>query len=54
MPAVAFSRLGGPEFLEVLELPAPRPGPGEVRIRVAAATGRSEACTTRRPAASTG
>jgi NADPH2:quinone reductase len=38
MRAVTFSRLGGPEVLEVSELPAPRPGPGEVRIRVAAAT----------------
>ena len=38
MRAVTFSRLGGPEVLEVLELPAPQPGPGEVRIRVAAAT----------------
>ena len=38
MRAVTFSRLGGPEVLEVCELPEPRPGPGEVRIRVAAAT----------------
>jgi NADPH2:quinone reductase len=38
MRAVTFSRLGGPEVLEVMELPAPSPGPGEVRIRVAAAT----------------
>src|SRR5262249_13182452 len=38
MKAVTFSRFGGPEVLEVSELPAPRPGPGEVRIRVAAAT----------------
>jgi NADPH:quinone reductase-like Zn-dependent oxidoreductase len=38
MRAVTFSRLGGPEVLEVLELPAPQPGSGEVRIRVAAAT----------------
>ena len=38
MRAVTFSRLGGPEVLELLELPAPPPGPGEVRIRVAAAT----------------
>src|SRR5262249_46282491 len=33
-----FSQLGGPEVLEVSELPEPQPGPGEVRIRVAAAT----------------
>jgi NADPH:quinone reductase-like Zn-dependent oxidoreductase len=38
MRAVTFSRFGGPEVLEVSELPAPHPGPGEVRIRVAAAT----------------
>ena len=38
MRAVTFSRLGGPEVLEVSELPEPTPGPGEVRIRVAAAT----------------
>jgi NADPH2:quinone reductase len=35
--AVGFTRFGGPEVLEVLDLPDPRPGPGEVRIRVAAA-----------------
>ena len=38
MRAVTFSRLGGPEVLEVSELAEPQPGPGEVRIRVAAAT----------------
>jgi NADPH:quinone reductase-like Zn-dependent oxidoreductase len=38
MRAVTFSRLGGPEVLEVRELPEPQPGPGELRIRVAAAT----------------
>jgi NADPH:quinone reductase-like Zn-dependent oxidoreductase len=38
MRAVTFSRFGGPEVLEVSELPEPAPGPGEVRIRVAAAT----------------
>jgi NADPH2:quinone reductase len=38
MRAVTFSRFGGPEVLEVTELPVPEPGPGEVRIRVAAAT----------------
>src|SRR3989441_8630700 len=38
MRAVTFSRLGGPEVLEVSKLPEPKPGPGEVRIRVAAAT----------------
>jgi NADPH:quinone reductase-like Zn-dependent oxidoreductase len=38
MRAVTFSRFGGPEVLEVSQLPEPQPGPGEVRIRVAAAT----------------
>jgi len=34
MRAVTFSRHGGPEVLEVVDLPRPEPGPGEVRIRV--------------------
>src|SRR4029453_13731394 len=38
MRAVTFSRFGGPEVLEVSELPEPQPSSGEVRIRVAAAT----------------
>ena len=38
MRAVTFSRFGGPEVLEVSELPEREPGPGEVRIRVRAAT----------------
>jgi NADPH2:quinone reductase len=33
MRAVTFSRLGGPEVLEVSDLPEPQPGPGEIRIR---------------------
>ncbi|MYW62667.1 zinc-binding dehydrogenase [Streptomyces sp. SID8379] len=37
MKAVRFSRFGGPEVLEIVELPDPRPGPGEVRIAVRAA-----------------
>jgi NADPH:quinone reductase len=32
--AVQISRFGGPEVLEVLELPMPTPAPGEVLIRV--------------------
>lgn len=35
--AVVIPRFGGPEVLEIVDLPAPRPGPGEVRVRVAAA-----------------
>jgi NADPH:quinone reductase-like Zn-dependent oxidoreductase len=38
MRALTFSRFGGPEVLEVSDLPEREPGPGEVRIRVAAAT----------------
>jgi NADPH:quinone reductase-like Zn-dependent oxidoreductase len=38
MRAVTFSRFGGPEVLDVSQLPEPRPGSNEVRIRVAAAT----------------
>jgi NADPH:quinone reductase-like Zn-dependent oxidoreductase len=37
MKAVRFSQFGGPEVLEIVELPDPRPGPGEVRIAVRAA-----------------
>ena len=37
MRAAAFIK-GGPEVLEVAELPVPEPGPREVRVRVAAAT----------------
>ncbi|WP_410636361.1 NADP-dependent oxidoreductase [Amycolatopsis sp. cmx-4-83] len=37
MRAVVVRRFGGPEVLEVAEVPVPEPGPGQVRIRVAAA-----------------
>ncbi|GMA25723.1 oxidoreductase [Luteimicrobium album] len=37
MKAVRFDRFGGPEVLELVELPDPHPGPGEVRIVVRAA-----------------
>ncbi|CCH76182.1 Alcohol dehydrogenase GroES domain protein [Nostocoides japonicum T1-X7] len=37
MKAVRFSRFGGPEVLEIVELPDPHPGPGEVRVAVGAA-----------------
>lgn len=36
MIAVVASQAGGPEVLEVRELPRPKPGPGEVLIEVAA------------------
>ncbi|MFE1452533.1 NADP-dependent oxidoreductase [Streptomyces olivaceoviridis] len=35
--AVKFSRYGGPEVLEIHEVPRPQPGPGEVLVRVAVA-----------------
>ncbi|WP_353070667.1 NADP-dependent oxidoreductase [Actinomadura opuntiae] len=37
MKAVRFTRFGGPEVLEIADLPDPRPGPGQVRIAVRAA-----------------
>ncbi|TDV35924.1 NADP-dependent oxidoreductase [Actinophytocola oryzae] len=37
MKAVRFTRFGGPEVLEIVDLPAPHPGPGQVRIAVHAA-----------------
>ncbi|MFD0019797.1 NADP-dependent oxidoreductase [Streptomyces sp. NPDC058382] len=37
MKAARYSRFGGPEVLEIVELPDPHPGPGQVRIAVRAA-----------------
>src|ERR1700678_1546273 len=37
MKAVRFSEYGGPEVLEVVEVPDPVPGDGEVVVRVKAA-----------------
>lgn len=37
MRAIGFTTHGGPDVLEVLELPEPHAGPGEVRVRVSAA-----------------
>ncbi|MEV6596223.1 NADP-dependent oxidoreductase [Actinoplanes sp. NPDC051346] len=37
MQAVIVRRFGGPEVLEIADVPPPRPGPGQVLIRVAAA-----------------
>src|SRR5882724_7528347 len=36
MQAVMLTRKGGPEVLEVVELPLPEPGPGEVRVKIRA------------------
>ena len=35
--AARLSRFGGPEVLEIVDLPDPHPGPGQVRIAVRAA-----------------
>jgi NADPH:quinone reductase-like Zn-dependent oxidoreductase len=37
MKAVRFHQFGGPEVLEIVDLPDPHPGPGQVRIAVRAA-----------------
>ncbi|MFG2650695.1 NADP-dependent oxidoreductase [Streptomyces sp. NPDC048436] len=37
MKAVCFHQFGGPEVLEIVDLPDPHPGPGQVRIAVRAA-----------------
>jgi enoyl reductase len=35
--AVVFNQYGGPEVLELVDVPEPEPGPGQVRIRVRSA-----------------
>ncbi|MFG3225535.1 NADP-dependent oxidoreductase [Kitasatospora sp. NPDC048194] len=47
MKAVAFRAFGGPEVLELMELPTPRPGPGEVRVKVKAAGAQPTDCAVR-------
>ncbi|MBV9808592.1 MAG: NADP-dependent oxidoreductase [Solirubrobacterales bacterium] len=37
MKAIQYSQFGGPEVLEVAELPDPKPGPGQIRVAVRAA-----------------
>src|SRR5260370_19583240 len=34
MKGIGLMEFGGPEVLQVVDLPEPQPGPGEVRIRV--------------------
>src|SRR5438034_8754642 len=38
MRAVVVRQFGGPEVVELAQVPVPPPGPGQVRVRVAAAT----------------
>jgi NADPH:quinone reductase-like Zn-dependent oxidoreductase len=37
MKAARFNRFGGPDVLEIVDLPDPHPGPGQIRIAVRAA-----------------
>jgi NADPH:quinone reductase-like Zn-dependent oxidoreductase len=37
MRGAQFNRFGGPEVLEIVDLPDPHPGAGEIRIKVRAA-----------------
>jgi NADPH:quinone reductase-like Zn-dependent oxidoreductase len=37
MKAARFSQFGGPEVLEIVDLPDPHPGPGQIRVAVHAA-----------------
>ncbi len=37
MKAIQYSRFGGPDVLELVQLPDPHPGPGQVRVAVRAA-----------------
>src|SRR5438309_9845823 len=37
MKAIQFSQFGGPEVLELVEVPDPHPGPGQIRVAVRAA-----------------
>ncbi|MET9608705.1 NADP-dependent oxidoreductase [Streptomyces sp. NPDC006512] len=47
MKAAGFHAFGGPEVLELLEVPTPQAGPGEVRIRVKAAGTQPTDCAVR-------
>ncbi|MFF3019877.1 NADP-dependent oxidoreductase [Streptomyces sp. NPDC057939] len=47
MKAAGFHAFGGPEVLELLEVPAPQAGPGEVRVRVKAAGAQPTDCAVR-------
>lgn len=47
MRAIGFHEFGGPDVLEVLDLPIPQPGPGQVRVRVQAAPVNPTDCAMR-------
>ena len=47
MKAAQFSRFGGPEALEIVDLPDPHPGPGQIRIVVRAAGVNATDCKLR-------
>jgi NADPH:quinone reductase-like Zn-dependent oxidoreductase len=47
MKAAQFSRFGGPEVLEIVDLPDPHPGPGQIRIVVRAAGVNATDCKLR-------
>ncbi|MFD0353281.1 NADP-dependent oxidoreductase [Streptomyces sp. NPDC127110] len=47
MKAAAFHAFGGPEVLELLDVPTPVAGPGEVRVRVKAAGTQPTDCAVR-------
>jgi len=48
MKAAQFSRFGGPEVLEIVDLPDPHPGPGQIRIVVHAAGINATECKLRK------
>lgn len=47
MRAAAFSSIGGPEVMRVMEFPDPEAGPGQVRVRVKAAGVQHYDCAVR-------
>lgn len=47
MRAAAFSSIGGPEVMKVMEFPDPQAGPGQVRVRVKAAGVQHYDCAVR-------
>jgi len=48
MKAAQFGRFGGPEVLEIVDLPDPHPGPGQIRIAVRAAGVNATDCKLRK------